>query len=231
MTENKSYADSFRIRNYEDQLASVWQIGSGDFFAVKFDVDEEPIIYTQKQIANAFNDRYWEIASDEPVKEESLPRTFKFKCAGNDECIYTFTQTDGKPLVTWSGGTCTVDYYAVETARKFIKEGTWILLPSEPETHSAGSQNVPFDSYTANLHNGEEYLQKDLIEKLHKFGGKINIIQRIKSATQNYDMTISLDSGTYHIYDNLCDLSYKADTDEKLIEILDCIDFLSGCSC
>lgn len=160
--------ESFRIKNYEGEYATVFPIGVGDFFTVVWDASApDATVYSKQQVEDA-------IASGYMVKIETQPRHFKFYCVSEPNCIYTYTlHSFGNPVVSWDGdGKNYTDSYTVEDVRDNIAEGRWIVIPSEPENKADISSlqlKIVVDNSKANEMIAEttalaEKLQASLLE-------------------------------------------------------------------
>ncbi len=156
----QAYTESFRIRNYENELATIFPIGMGEFFTVLWDNDApDTIVYTKQQVDSAFEQVRWELVVEE--LEEDLPRTFKFKTPEDSSTIYTYTSNNSLglfPKVTWEDG---FKFYTEKDARDNILLGKWVVLPTKDVVVST---NIPNDKTMISLpegylgRTGREYL-------------------------------------------------------------------------
>ncbi len=128
---------TFRIRNpRENEFATIWPVGP-DLYTVLWDEDELSCRYKKSMVEMHLANNTWEIVSD--VVGDSLPITFKFYCQDEPTRIYTYNQLPGqakKIKVTWVDENCieqSYNGYDIESVKKYVTKGEWIVLPSKIE--------------------------------------------------------------------------------------------------
>lgn len=109
--------------------------------------------------------------------------------------------------------------YSSENVDKAFEEGNWVAV---------GSDKVPNETTIAAMNETNIKRFATLEELFADLDAEDDILERIKSFTQSYDVDVMISGGEYVVYDNTWETVYKADSDEKLLEILDAIDFLAS---
>lgn len=142
MTDNKS----FRIKESSSNAytASLWPI-SEFFYTLQWDHWDESLTYSKEDVEKNFDRRIW------TKIDEALPRSFKFYYVSQPDIIYTYTQSkEGNPFISWEGNSAR--YYSEDVVRKYIQQGNWIVVPSEPEKKDISNLSIKLsvDSAEAN---------------------------------------------------------------------------------
>lgn len=220
--------------------ATVWPI-SEYFYSVVYD-DGLNAITVSKQLAERyFEEGAWQMISDQ------LPKTFKFKVKNSVAAfdhVYTYIESEGtRNNIFWNDNTESTYYYK-EQVEIYLKNGEWIIL-----------NEVPFDAYTANLHNNEETIFSKAVEytkgdKVASFDNqtielKLNLesmdrldesieqlqdhsLQRIKSFTSDGAHDVWITEGVYKVFRQYEDIPYIARDENALIEIINAIEVLDS---
>lgn len=103
------------------RLSVFWESGVHEFWSPK-DMEEMIAHYGWEKLPS----------------EEELPRTFKFQVSPEiseygPDITYTYKETKGGNNVFWGDSNEESIQYSVNSIRKLIAAGDWIVLPSEPE--------------------------------------------------------------------------------------------------
>ena len=205
MTENKS----FRIKESPNgNFATVWPI-SEEMFSVKWDHWENSIVFDKEDVEDCLAKGTW---TKPPEQAEDLPRTFKFKCKGW-HYEYEYAQDKGYRYLNNNGIYGEYYPYPQDKAVENIKNGDWIVIPSNPKTtvhiSSGILDDVDAESYTK--------LNWKIVGTLAD-----NLLDAIKEFTkQGHEVVIS--EGAYHVYPAGADNPYICPDEESLLEVMGCI--------
>lgn len=250
--------NSFRIRNYENELATIFPIGMGEFYTVAWDNDApDTTIYTKQQVDSAFEKGKWEkIEAD--ASDES--HSFRYYHKDSPETIGRFfRKSDSEGIVYYEDDTDPCTHWGPKEAENFINIGWWIVVgedfvaPSE-QTWNDGvkyhtSEKITIGDITFEVHGKDseafkdaekKYIDtlqlkieidgvKEAYEMLEEMVTKSNtLLQTIKSFTSGSGHDVFISEGVYKVYRSGEDVPYVCNTDQDLIACMDALTVLDG---
>lgn len=135
-------------------------------------------------------------------------KSFKFK---HKNGVATTVYTYHKPVmvgelakVTWCSTNSNYDdsscMYSVKDVERLVREGYWIVLPSES---------------TDNPHNTENISEE-------------NLLNEIKSFTTTSKHSVNIYNGTYEVFRSGEDMAYQCKDDEVLRKVMQALKVLDG---
>lgn len=208
----------FRIINHENEYATISPLDNG-CFTVVFDVDNgHKFIYTKENVESAIAQGLWKKL---PEQEEALPRTFKFKCKG---WSYEYEYTQDKGYRYMNNGVYDEYYpYHQDKVVENIKNGDWIVLPSEPE-------KKPIDTLQLKIEIDGVKEAYEILEDMVSTSVKISntTLERIKSFTTGTGHDVFISEGIYKVYRKHEDMPYVCHTDEQVAAVMGALITLDG---
>lgn len=205
---------SFRIVNDEPEHATIWPIGTGEYFHVHWEEADEDTIYTKHQVESALERGNW------TKLEESLPRTFKFTCHGS-KIVYEYVQ--GKGYAFENKGMKSEFYpYKEEDARAAIEQGCWIVLPSgNPDVLPSEPEKKPIDTLQLKIEIDGLKEAYEILEDMVSISN--TTLERIKDFTSGTGHDVYIAEGIYKVYRSGEDNPYVCHTDEQLGAVMDAL--------
>jgi len=204
---------SFRVyATNGDEHATVWPIGTGEFFNVHFEEADENWTYSKEQVDNAFEKGYWKM-----YNEYGPVRDFKFVHNSNEGIVYRAQIfDDNSVLLDWTSNDGTQhsedDMYHVDEVNDLIARGVWKIV-DEGKKVDIGNLKIEIDT---------SEIRKEFDEII--VGA---ILAKIKSFTTSFDADVMVVNGAYIVFDNLSETSYKASTEDDLVKIFGAFDVLA----
>lgn len=143
---------SIRIKNMHNQKATVWPIGEF-LYNVRWDDD----IVNNFRVAKHNVDEMLAKGQWTEIDDNDLPDTFKFTVEDGLQDFYVATKQGNNYHITWDVSD-TGTYYSVDNVERHVETGNWKIIEDRIITFCEG--------YSNNLHNNEEVIYTDYLEKL-----------------------------------------------------------------
>lgn len=193
--------------------ASLWQI-SDHFYTLQWDHWVQSMTCCKEDVEDNFTKGIW--TKVEAVASESLPRTFKYYFHNNPQRIYTAQPCGDKLLqVDWED-----DYYgdgfqySIEDARKYITEGSWVIIPTEPKEKIVDTLQLKIEI------DGIKEAQAILDEMVEQSN---TTLEAIKSFTTDSGHDVFISEGIYKVYRKGEDCPYICCTDEQVVAVMEAL--------
>ena len=174
-------------------------------------------------------------------------KSFKFKYKGRDK-IFTCHAVDAEGLCTisWvegSGDEPSTTYYYANSIAAFIKDGDWIVLPSESTDYTRECIDK-LNAWTGCMSYNDSYvgepagMLKSTIRQLDKtYRGSShntektaennNFLDTIKAFTASSNHSVFIYEGKFEVYQaGLTEYPYKCKDDEQLITVMNALTVL-----
>ena len=177
-------------------------------------------------------------------------KSFKFKtdCQEHD-LIYTCNAVDdkGECVISWDwglgDGVESIEYMAA-TVEKFIKEGSWIVLPSETTDYTRECIDK-LNAWTGCMSYNDSYFGEPAgmlkstirqLDKTYKVGishntekkSEDNLLDEIKSFTTTSKHSVNIYNGAYEVFRSGEDMAYQCKDDEILRKVMQALKVLDG---
>lgn len=209
---------SFRIKNDEPEHATIWPIGTGEYFHVHWEEADEDTTYTKHRVESALERGTW-TKLEEPKPKKSFSGTFKFKvkdCPEHDSEVYTYVKSEFDDNIFWDEFHTR---YELDEIRTLIENGDWIVVPEESE----GLPFVGFEAYRGIVEGLDEALKAtyDAVQSN-------TLLESIKDFTSGTGHDVYIAEGIYKVYRSGEDNPYVCHTDEQLVAVMDALTTLDG---
>ena len=203
---------SFRIVNMENEHATVWPIGMGDYYTVHFEEADENWTYSKEQVESALEKGSWIAAGGHEVPFD----TYTAKLHDNEEVAQPYLNKLIKDLSQYQHCMSYNDSYFGEP-EGFLKRA---VRQMAKEIDKQGDK-VDISNLKIEIDTSE--IRKEFDEIIDGA-----ILAKIKAFTTDSGHSVFVHDGIYKVYRAEEDCSYIARDEETLIEVMEAITTLDS---